>query len=209
MAYQFIVVSGNIAVGKSTLVTRLSDSLGWKAYLEAFSENPYLGDFYRDMQTWSFHSQVYFLSCRLQHHHALSQYPGHVIQDRSIYEDAEIFARNLYLQGDMSERDHQSYCDLYDGIRAFLPPPTLVVYLYAPVEVLTARIAQRGRSYEQQISTDYLRRINSLYERWAAEWKLSPVLRIPAADYDFANQDTALDRVVEKILGALGVQAEN
>jgi len=201
--YHFVVVSGNIAVGKSTLTRCLAENLGWKPYLEAFDENPYLADFYHDMKTWSFHSQIFFLSRRLQHHHALFNHPGHVVQDRSVYEDAEIFARNLYLQGNMAERDYQCYSDLYDGIRAFLPAPNLVVYLHAPVGLLVERIMQRGRDYERQISIEYLAQINELYETWADSWNLSPLVRIPAADYDFAHSQQDLDQVVKQIQMAL------
>lgn len=203
MSYYFVVISGNIAVGKSTLTNHLAQQVGWKPYLEAFDENPYLADFYHDMKTWSFHSQIFFLSRRLQHHHALFNYPGHVVQDRSVYEDAEIFARNLYLQGNMSERDYQCYSDLYEGIRAFLPAPDLVVYLYAPVGLLAERIAQRGRDYEKQISIDYLLQINELYETWANGWKASPLIRIPAADYDFAHSSNDLADVIRQIQTAL------
>jgi deoxyadenosine/deoxycytidine kinase len=204
--HHFIVVSGNIAVGKSTLTGLLAEKLHWEPYLEAFSENPYLGDFYQDMKRWSFHSQIYFLSRRLQHHHALTQYPGHVVQDRSVYEDAEIFARNLFLQGNMSERDYECYRNLYEGIRAFLPAPDLVVYLEAPVGLLVERIAQRGRDYELQISIEYLLQINRLYEEWAKNWTASPLICIPAADYDFANEPVDLDKVIEQIRIALPVK---
>ncbi|HLA45524.1 MAG TPA: deoxynucleoside kinase, partial [Aggregatilineales bacterium] len=176
---------------------------GWKPFLEAFEANPYLADFYTDMKTWSFHSQIFFLSRRLQHHHALTQYPGTVVQDRSVYEDAEIFARNLFLQGNMSERDYQTYRDLYDGVRAFLPAPNLVVYLQAPVGVIAERIAGRGRDYERRITIDYLVQINALYEEWASNWKTCRLIRIPAEKYDYAHDEAALERVVHQIQAAL------
>lgn len=199
MSHQFIIISGNIGVGKSTLTTQLANTLGWQAYPEAFASNPYLADFYGDMPRWSFHSQVYFLAQRLKHHHAISQFPGDVIQDRSIYEDAEIFARNLQLQGKMDARDYQTYFDLYEGIRAFLPAPTLVVYLYAPVGFLAERIAGRGRDYERQISIDYLAQLNTLYETWATHWEASPLLRIDTSAYDFLNDTQDLDKIVQQI----------
>jgi deoxyadenosine/deoxycytidine kinase len=201
--HHFVVISGNIAVGKSTLTRRLADALQWKPFLEAFAENPYLEDFYSDMQTWSFHSQIYFLSRRLQHHHELAKYPGHVLQDRSVYEDAEIFARNLFLQGNMTERDYQCYRDLYEGIRVFLPPPDLIVFLQAPIGTLVERIAQRGRDYELQISIDYLLQINKLYEEWVATWTACPLITIPAAEYDFAHDQQVLAGVIEQIQAAL------
>jgi deoxyadenosine/deoxycytidine kinase len=202
-SHHFVVISGNIAVGKSTLTSLLAERLNWQPFLEAFSENPYLPDFYQDMKTWSFHSQIYFLSRRLQHHHALTQYPGNVVQDRSVYEDAEIFARNLHLQGNMSDRDYECYRNLYEGVRAFLPAPDLVIYLQAPVGTLVERIAQRGRTYELQISIEYLVQINRLYEEWASQWTACPLICIPAAEYDFANKSADLDRVIELVQAAL------
>lgn len=203
MPDHFIIVSGNIAAGKSTLTKALAEHYGWKPFYEAFEENPYLADFYDDMPRWSFQSQVYFLARRLQHHKALWQHPGPVVQDRSIYEDAEIFARNLHLQGNMSERDYSTYRHLYNGMCEFLPPPTLVIYLEASVDVLLKRIADRNRSYEQQIPREYLTQINTLYAQWAAGWTRSPLISISAADYDFANQLDDLDTVLAIIDTAL------
>lgn len=207
MSQQFVVISGNIGVGKSTLTRCLSEALGWQPFYEAFDENPYLADFYADMPRWSFHSQIFFLSRRLQHHHALVKYPGDVIQDRSVYEDAEIFARNLYLQGMMSERDYGCYRDLYEGIASFLPAPTLLIYLQADVDLLLQRIAQRGREYERQISADYLRQLNTLYDEWAQRWRASPVLRVQAAQYDFLGDAQATTRLVEQIKAVLSRSA--
>jgi deoxyadenosine/deoxycytidine kinase len=199
MAHYFVVIAGNIGVGKSSLTRSIAERLGWQPFLEAFDENPYLADFYQDMQTWSFHSQVFFLSRRLQHHHALSRHTGHVIQDRSIYEDAEIFARNLDLQGKMSARDYECYCDLYKGIRAFLPAPDLVVYLQASVGLLAERIAQRGRDFERQISIDYLAQINALYNEWVDQWQDSPLLRIAADQVDFVRNERDLTAIIQQI----------
>jgi hypothetical protein len=128
---KFVAVAGNIGVGKSTLVSMLCDHLGWEPFYEPVAENPYLEDFYRDMRTWSFHSQIFFLTRRLHAHHMLTAHPTSVIQDRSVYEDAEIFACNLYRQGLMGERDYRSYRELYEVLTEFLPPPDLVIYLRA------------------------------------------------------------------------------
>lgn len=204
-AHSFVVISGNIAVGKSTLTHRLCDSLGWQPFLEAFAKNPYLEDFYNDMDQWSFHSQIYFLAQRLKHHHAIVNHPGVVVQDRSVYEDAEIFARNLFLQGNMSERDYATYRDLYDGIRYFLPPPDLVVFLHAPVGVLAERIAARGRDYERKIPIDYLQRINNLYDEWAAAWDICPMIRISSEEVDFVSSEAGLNAVVKQVQQALAV----
>ncbi len=199
----FIAVAGNIGVGKSSLTQLLGERLGWKPFYEAVDENPYLEDFYADMGRWSFHSQVYFLSRRLQHHRKLLDHPGHVIQDRSIYEDAEIFAKNLALQGKLSERDYQCYRDLYDGIRVFLPPPHLLIYLQAPVGVLAERIAMRGRDYERQISIEYLAELNRLYDEWVESWTTCPIFIIPAATLDYVHRPEDLEQVATELLERL------
>jgi len=132
----FVAVSGNIGSGKSTITTLLSERLGWKPYYEIVDENPYLPDFYGDMPRWSFHLQVFFLSKRFQHHQEIVQAQHSVIQDRTIYEDAEIFARNLYLQGLMDERDFRNYYELFNTMLRFLHPPDLIIYLKATVPTL-------------------------------------------------------------------------
>ncbi len=195
----FVAIAGNIGVGKSTLTGILAEAFDWKPFYEAVDENPFLVDFYADMHRWSFHSQVFFLSRRLQHHRALVDHPGSVVQDRSVYEDAEIFARNLFEQGQMSSRDYSAYHDLYAGIRAFLPPPDLLVYLKADIETLITRIQQRGRDFEQDISHDYLSRLNSLYDRWIDGWDSCPVLVVPADDMDFQHDDRARLAVIEGV----------
>src|SRR5512145_545948 len=144
---KFVVVAGNIGVGKSTLVALLCQQLEWQPFYEPVAENPYLADFYKDMRTWAFHSQIFFLTRRLRSHRQLAEHPTSVIQDRSIYEDAEIFACNLYRQGLMNERDYGAYKDLYEVILEFLPPPDLVIYLRAQTTTLVQRIGRRGRTY--------------------------------------------------------------
>ncbi len=181
----FIAIAGNIGAGKSTLTGMLSAAFGWEPFFEANAENPYLADFYQDMPRWSFHSQVFFLGKRLEHHHELLQHPGTAIQDRTVYEDAEIFARNLYEQGKMTERDYRAYQQLYEAVSAFLPPPDLIIYLQASVDTLERHIQKRGRDYERSISTEYLDRLNRLYERWIDHWTTSDVLRLPIDHLDF------------------------
>jgi deoxyadenosine/deoxycytidine kinase len=203
MTKHFIAIAGNIGVGKSSLVGLLADRLGWTPFYEAVDENPYLSDFYRDMRSWSFHSQVFFLSKRLRHHRALLDHPGSVIQDRSIYEDAEIFAKNLYRQGNMSDRDYGTYRELYEVLTLYLPPPDLVVYLRAGTETLIKRITLRGRAYERDISPDYLARLNDLYDEWIENFTLCPVLTIPADELDYVHQDGHLDIVTSVILKRL------
>ena len=196
---KFVAVAGNIGVGKSTLVTMLCERLGWRPFFEPVAENPYLADFYKDMTTWSFHSQVFFLTHRLRAHFELSQHPSSVIQDRSVYEDAEIFALNLFKQGYFNERDYQTYRELYETMLRFLPPPDLVIYLRASVSTLSARIARRGRDYERTITPEYLQSLNDLYESWIENFTLCPLLAIPADDLDFVAHSGHLKLIAEKV----------
>ncbi len=199
MSKQFITIAGNIGAGKSTLVRLLAQRTGWEPVFEAVTENPYLADFYQDMRRWSFQSQVFFLSRRLQQHYELLQKRNAIIQDRSVYEDAEIFARNLYRQGHMSERDWRCYLDLYQTLTTLLPPPQLVIYLKASVPTLRRRIAQRGRDYEQSIADDYLAQLNLLYDEWAANFNLSPVLTIDTNNLNYVQYEEHLDQIWQKI----------
>jgi deoxyadenosine/deoxycytidine kinase len=201
----FIAVAGNIGIGKSTLTSLLSERLQWEPFLEGVTDNPYLVDFYDDMPKWSFHSQIFFLARRLSHHRQLLDRPNSVIQDRTVYEDAEVFARNLNQQGLMTGRDYETYTELYRAVTAILPPPNLVIYLRASVATLQARIHLRGRSYERAISNAYLEQLNRLYEDWLEHFTLCPVLTVPADRLDFvANHDhldLITDRIVERLQG--------
>ena len=203
MTKYFVAIAGNVGVGKSALVGRLADRLGWTPFYEAVDENPYLSDFYRDMRTWSFHSQIFFLSKRLRHHRGLLDHPSSVLQDRSVYEDAEIFAKNLYRQGNMDERDYGVYRELYEVLTLYLPPPDLVVYLRASVPTLLKRIAMRGRDYERNISADYLSSLNALYDEWIEGFTLCPILTLPADDLDYVNREPHLDLVTSVITDRL------
>lgn len=196
---KFVAIAGNIGVGKSTLVEMLSERLGWEPYYEPVAENPYLEDFYADMRKWAFQSQVYFITHRLRSHRELLEHPTSVVQDRTVYEDAEIFARNLYLQKNIEERDYQSYRDLYGLLVDMLSPPDLVVYLRASVPKLLERIKQRGRDYEASIAPAYLEQLNGLYEEWIGNFTLGPVLTVPADDLDFVAHPGHLDLIAEKV----------
>jgi deoxyadenosine/deoxycytidine kinase len=186
---RFVAVAGNIGVGKSTLVELLAERMQWTPFFEPQSQNPYLADFYQDMREWSFQSQIFFLSRRLRAHRDISDHPGPAVQDRSVYEDAEIFAHNLFLERNMSDRDYRTYRDLYEVLTRFLPPPDLVVYLRASVDTLVDRISMRGRDYEKGIQPEYLTRLNDLYEEWTERFSLCPVLTVPADNLDYVLND--------------------
>jgi deoxyadenosine/deoxycytidine kinase len=200
---KFIAVAGNIGVGKSTLTAMLSEKLAWEPFYEAVDDNPYLVDFYGDMRQWSFHSQIFFLSRRLRHHRQILDRPGTVVQDRSVYEDAEVFAENLYRQGNMTERDYRTYRELYAAMGLFLPPPDLVVYLRASVPVLVKRIRKRGRDFERQVSADYLEQLNRLYEEWIERFSLCPVLTVPSDNVDFVQFNSHMELIAAKIVEKL------
>jgi deoxyadenosine/deoxycytidine kinase len=196
---KFVAVAGNIGVGKSTLVSLLCDHLNWEPFFEPEAENPYLPDFYQKMKRWAFHSQVYFLTHRLKIHQQIISRPNSVIQDRCVYEDAEIFARNLHAQGHIRNRDFDTYWELYQILSNFLPPPDLVVYLRASVPVLQERIKNRGREYESKIKKKYLAQLNDLYETWIKNFNLCPVLTVPTDDLNYIKHPGHLDLVAEKI----------
>jgi len=200
---KFIAIAGNIGVGKSTLTALLSERLGWEAFYEAVDDNPYLPDFYKDMRQWSFHSQIFFLSRRLRHHRQILDRPGTVVQDRSVYEDAEIFAENLYRQGHMTERDYRTYRELYEAMTLFLPPPDLVVYLRASVPTLIQRIRMRGRDFERDVSPEYLEQLNQLYEQWIERFSLCPVLTVPSDNLDFVKYNSHMELIAAKIVEKL------
>ena len=204
MPPHFIVIAGNIGVGKSTLTRLLSQELGWTPFYEPADENPYLADFYGDMRRWSFHSQIFFLGRRLAHHRQLVDHPSPAVQDRSLYEGAEIFARNLHEMGRMEDRDYASYRQLYTALVEFLPPPDLLIYLQASVETLTQRIQRRGRDYERTIPADYLARLNRLYNGWIADFRLCPALTIPADALDFVENPNDLAWVIGQVRERIG-----
>ena len=196
---KFVVVAGNIGIGKSSLVERLSRKLDWKPFYEPEAFNPYLADFYQDMAAWGFHSQIFFLANRLRAHRQLTSYPDSVIQDRSIYEDAEIFACALHEQGTMNDRDYATYRDLFTALSEFIPPPDLVIYLRGSVPTLLSRIALRAREYERAIPVSYLELLNRLYEDWTTSFTLCPVLTVPADNLDFVVHPGHLELIAQKV----------
>ncbi len=200
----FVVVAGNIGAGKSSLTALLSEYVGWRPFFESVEDNPYLSDFYGDMGRWAFHLQVYFLSQRFRHHQQMTTAVGPVVQDRSIYEDAEIFACNLHELGHMSERDYTNYRALFELMTEFLKPPDLLIYLRADVPTLRRQIAARGRDYEQEIPADYLTRLNDLYERWIARYNRGPVLIVDRRDRDFIGSAADREWLLGQISSTLG-----
>lgn len=199
MTKRFVLVAGNIATGKTSLTERLGARLGWRTSYESVADNPYLPDFYADMRQWSFHLQVFFLGHRAEQHLELANSPESAIADRSIYEDAHIFARALHHMGNLGELDYQAYRRVYDLVVAGLPRPDLLLYLKAPVPVLLDRIHRRGRSMESGITADYLALLETFYEEWMETFNLCPVLTIRSEDLDFVNKHRHLDIVVQRI----------
>ena len=201
----FVAVAGNIGSGKSSLTGLLSNRFGWKPFFESVEDNPYLGDFYADMKRWSFHLQVYFLSNRFRSHKSIAEGRDSVILDRVIYEDAEIFARNLFEMGNMGERDFQNYRALYGVMTEYLRPPDLLIYLRASVDTLVKQIALRGRDFEQSIRREYLEQLNRHYEAWVKAYTLGPLLTVETDALDFVNRNEDLEAIVRMIGDRLGV----
>jgi deoxyadenosine/deoxycytidine kinase len=194
--HSFVAVAGNIGSGKSSLTRLLSQELGWKPMYESVEDNPYLSDFYGDMRRWSFQLQVYFLSNRFRSHKAITEGTNSVVLDRVIYEDAEIFARNLFEIGNMEERDYQNYLALYDVMTEYLHPPDLLVYLRANVDTLLRQIASRGRDFERSIKREYLEQLNRHYESWISRYKKGRLLIVESDDLDFVNRKDDLKTVI-------------
>ncbi|WP_337867778.1 deoxynucleoside kinase [Meiothermus sp.] len=200
----YIAIAGNIGSGKSTLTGLLAERYGLLPVYETVDENPYLADFYSDMGRWSFHSQVFFLAERLRQHLEQINPAQHVVQDRTIYEDAFIFAQNLRVSGHLAERDWQTYLALYEGIAPALRRPDLLIYVRASVETLQAHIARRGRDYEQRIPPTYLASLNRLYEAWIGAYDLSPVLVISSDSVNYADDEETRE-LMYRMLEAYGL----
>jgi deoxyadenosine/deoxycytidine kinase len=196
----FLVVAGNIGVGKTTFTQLIHDHLGWQPYFERVSENPYLHNFYQNMQLWGFHSQIYFLTQRFKAHLQINKIDIPVTQDRSIYEDAEVFAKNLYDQGVLSEQDYSTYRDLYESMRKALIPPDLTVYLRASPWTLLSRIRKRWRKAERDIDREYLFQLNLSYEKWIKEWQNeNPVQIIETDGRDFLSEPDWTKKIITHI----------
>ncbi len=208
MAKRLILVAGNIGSGKTSLTERIGERLGWHTAYESVVDNPYLPDFYASMKDWAFHLQVYFLGHRAQQHLDMFNDPRSAIIDRSIYEDAYIFARALYSMGNINERDYSTYRKVFELITANLPHPSLLVYLKCPVDTLVERIQARGRDIESSISRDYLALLESYYDDWTRDFDLCPILTIRTDDLDFVHEPRHLATVVKKIKEKLSGREE-
>ena len=199
MAKHLVLVAGNIGAGKTTLTERIGSRLGWWTGYESVADNPYLPDFYSDMHAWSFHLQIFFLVHRAEQYLEASHDARSAILDRSIYEDAHIFARALHHMGNLGERDYLAYRRLFEVVVNGLPRPDLLIYLKAPVNVLMDRIRRRARNMETGITPDYLSLLDSFYDEWLSAFDLCPVLTIRTDDMDYVNHPGHLDLVTQRI----------
>ena len=194
-----IAVAGNIGVGKTTLTGLLAKNFNWEPHYESVDNNPYLDDFYTDMQRWAFNLQVYFLNSRFGQLKEFQESGKNIIQDRTIYEDAHIFAPNLHAMGLMTSRDFDNYSSLFKLMSSFVKPPDLLIYLRASVPTLVKQIQSRGRDYESSIRIDYLTRLNERYEAWISEYTSGKLLIIDTDDLDFSKNQEHLGFVVDKV----------
>ena len=194
-----IAVSGNIGSGKTTLAEKLSKHYGWTPLYESVDHNPYLRDFYEDMTRWAFHLQIYFLNSRFNQVHQIHQSEKTIIQDRTIYEDAYIFASNLHRGQHISDRDYQSYLDIFHSMINFVKPPDLLIYLKADIPKLVQQIQKRNRDFEFNIKLEYLRNLNEHYEEWIGGYKLGKLLTIDVNNLDFVENIEDFSFIVSKI----------
>ena len=199
----FVAIAGNIGAGKSSLTRLLGKHFRWEPYYESVDDNPYLSDFYADMERWSFHLQIYFLANRFKSHKQMLESGKSVIQDRTIYEDAEIFARNLYEIGKMGERDYRNYVSLFHVMMEYLKGPDLLIYLQASVDTLLEKIAKRGRDFEKGIQREYLETLNRHYEDWISRYKTGPLLVVPCDNLDFVANRGDLETIITLVKNAI------
>ena len=199
----FVCIAGNIGVGKTTFTDILAKHFGWKEFYESVADNPYLNDFYKDMHRWSFNLQVYFLHHRFSDHIEIMHTKKGVIQDRTIYEDVEIFARNLHQMRYMTDRDWQTYKELFKNMTQFLRKPDLIIYLRASTDTLLSRIKNRNRDFEKGISPEYLHSLNILYDRWINSCSDHNVLTIESDEFNIFNDNNKLQKVLMQIESTL------
>ena len=200
---KYIAIAGNIGAGKTTLCTHLAKNFGWDVHYESTDNNPYLSDFYNDMQRWSFNLQIYFLNSRYQQILKILEGEQTVVQDRTIFEDAYIFAPNLHDMGLMSTRDFDNYFELFRTMSSQIQAPDLLIYLRASISTLVSHIQARGRNYEGNMSLEYLKRLNERYENWIADYTEGPLLIINADELDFKENPEDLGKVVDLVRAEL------
>ena len=194
-----IAIAGNIGSGKTTLAEKLAKHFGWQALYESVDNNPYLKDFYDDMPRWAFHLQIYFLNSRFNQVQLIRNSDKTIVQDRTIYEDAYIFAANLHRSGHISERDYQSYLSIFTSMSSMVQAPDLLIYLKADIPKLVRQIAKRGRDYEYKIQLDYLRNLNEHYEKWISDYKIGKLLVVDVNDMNFVENTEDFSHIVNKI----------
>lgn len=199
----FIGVAGNIGVGKTTFTDIVAKHNGWHPFYESVMDNPYLSDFYGDMKRWSFNLQIYFLHHRFRNHVKMSTLSQGVIQDRTIYEDVEIFAKNLHAMGNMDDRDWENYRNLFKVMISFLRKPDLIIYLKASTDTLLTRIKKRNRSYEKTIDPEYLHTLNVSYDKWIANIKDMPVLTVDTNNFNIFEDQERLEDIIKQITAKL------
>lgn len=200
--FKHVAIAGNIGAGKTTLTELLAKHYNWEPHYEEVENNPYIDDFYKDMRTWSFHMQIFYLNKRFEQIIKIREGSKTVIQDRTIYEDAYIFAPNLHTMGLMSKRDHENYLSLFETIERFVSPPDLLIYLRASIPALVNQIQKRGREFEDSLRLDYLKKLNERYEKWIKDFlalKKSKVLIIDVDKYNFADNPADLGEIIDKI----------
>ena len=199
----FIGLAGNIGVGKTTFTKLLSERLKWTPFFESVYDNPYLSDFYSNMKRWSFNLQIYFLHKRFEMHQKMSASPMSVIQDRTIYEDLEIFAKNLYQLGELPQRDWDNYCGLFKVMTSYLKKPDLIIYLKADTDTLISRIKKRGRDYEKSIDSEYIHTLNISYDRWIESIADQTIMTIETDDFNIFEDTKVFNDIEKEILKRL------
>lgn len=196
----FIGIAGNIGVGKTTFTEIVAEKMGWHAFYESVQDNPYLNDFYANMRRWSFNLQIYFLHHRFRTHHEMTALSGGKIQDRTIYEDVEIFAKNLHEMGNMDERDWQNYSNLYRVMMNYLKKPDLIIYLRATTDTLITRISKRSRDFERSISPEYLHQLNISYDRWIASIRDIPTYTVETDGFNIFEDMNKLNAIIAEMM---------
>jgi deoxyadenosine/deoxycytidine kinase len=196
---KFIAITGNIGAGKTSIATRLANELGFKLFEEPYADNPYLENYYEDKTTWAFQNEMFFLGKRLENHLEIINHPESIIQDRCIYEGAEVFVKNLFLNKHLDDQDWENYLTLYQSIKKHIQPPDIIVYVKSSTERCMRNISKRNRHLENKIEEQYIADLNNLYQTWTENWKLCPVVTAEADQYEFKYQPEHLQILIKQI----------